>query len=202
MSSMRRVNIRKALRRGFEVREDRDVGLFHRLHVASAERKGFYPISLQNLQAQWDALAPRARCTIFIARHDGSPVAGLWLTRFAGVVTFKFGGWDSKIAAPSHANEALHWAVIQWARSQGAHTYDFGGFDRRSAEHIRASEQLDDAFRQTLSFFKLGFGGRLTVLPRARFKFTHPFADAVLGRAAQRFFASAGSRRLVQRLRG
>jgi hypothetical protein len=45
---------------------------------------------------------------MFIARHAGAPVAGLWLTRFADAVTFTLAGWNAASPASAHANEALH----------------------------------------------------------------------------------------------
>ena len=108
MRPKRRQLIRKALRSQFEVREEQDIELFHHLHALTAARQGFAPIELRNLRAQWDALAPSGKCTALIARYGGSPIAGLWLTRFAGTVTAKLSGWDAA-NAPPNANEALWW---------------------------------------------------------------------------------------------
>ncbi|HET6375940.1 MAG TPA: GNAT family N-acetyltransferase [Methylocella sp.] len=200
MSPVRRRNIRKALRAQFEISEEQDIELFHRLYVMSAERQGFLPLTLRNLRAQWEALAPGAKCSILIARHKASPVAGFWLTWFAGTVTTKLAGWD-KAKAPAHANEALEWAAIQWARASGAHTYDQGGFDRRSAETILAGMPLEEGFHKTPSYFKLGFGGQPILLPKARFKFTPRLADTALGPVASRFLTSHTARRIAHRMR-
>jgi lipid II:glycine glycyltransferase (peptidoglycan interpeptide bridge formation enzyme) len=201
MSSMRRRNIRKAVNAHFEIVQDQDITTFHRLHTATAVRQGFVPISLRGLQAQYDFLAPSGLCMMLIARYEGVPIAGLWLTRFAGTVTFKLAGWDANSAAPSHVNEALHWAAIQWARSQGAHTYDLGGFDRASAEYIMAGGVLTEKFRSSPSFFKFGFGGTLALFPRSRFQFTDRFTDFAFGRAAQYVFKTPALRKTAQRMR-
>jgi peptidoglycan pentaglycine glycine transferase (the first glycine) len=200
MSSMRRRNIRKALRAQFEVREEQDIELFHHLHALTAARQGFAPVTLRNLRAQWDALAPGGHCTALIARYGVSPIAGLWLTRFAGTVTFKLAGWDAA-SAPANANEALHWAAIQWARRSGAHTFDLGGFDRRSAEMIIGKTPLVEGFDKTPSFFKLAFGGAPILLPQAHFRFTHGLLDTAIGPVAQRFLTSPTARKLASRFR-
>jgi len=201
MSAMRRRNVRKALRSGLEVCQEDNIGLFHRLHVATARRQGFVPATRENLQAQWDLLEPHANCTMFIARYHGLPAAGIWATRFAGTVTFKLAGWDASSAAPPHASDAVQWAAIQWARTNGARTYDLGGFDRRSAECLVSRRPLPDDFHDSPSFYKLSFGGMAVLLPRARFLLLPKLADLALGGAAQRLFASSRAHQLAQHLR-
>jgi lipid II:glycine glycyltransferase (peptidoglycan interpeptide bridge formation enzyme) len=201
MTQMRRRNLRKALRAGLEVCQDNDIELFHRLYAATAKRQGFVPISRENLRAQWDLLAPHANCTMFIARYHGVPAAGIWATRFAGTVTFKLAGWDASSPAPPHASDAVHWAAIQWARTNGDRTYDLGGFDRRSAECLASSRPMPDGFHRSPSFYKLSFGGTAVLFPRARFLLLPKLVDLALGKAAQCLFASSGGRRLAQHLR-
>jgi hypothetical protein len=201
MSAMRRRNLRKALRSGLEVCQDDDIELFHRLHVATAQRQGFVPVTRENLRAQWDLLAPHANCTMFIARYHGVAAAGIWATRFAGTVTFKLAGWDASSPAPPHASDAVHWAAIQWARNNGDRTYDLGGFDRRSAECLVSRRPMPDGFHRSPSFYKLSLGGMVVLFPRARFLLLPKLVDFALGKAAQRLFASSGVHRLAQHLR-
>jgi lipid II:glycine glycyltransferase (peptidoglycan interpeptide bridge formation enzyme) len=201
MSAMRRRNLRKALRSGLEVRQDDDIGLFHHLHAATAQRQGFVPVTRENLREQWELLGPHANCTMFIARYHGVAAAGIWVTRFGGTVTFKLAGWDASSPAPPHASDVVHWTAIQWARTNGDRTYDLGGFDRRSAECLASNQPMPDGFHHSPSFYKLSFGGSAVLLPRARFLLLPKFADLALGRAAQSLFGSPGVRRLAQHLR-
>jgi len=198
MSSSRRHLVRKGLRAGFQVAEETDLATFHRLHVATATRQGFTPITRENLQAQYDALAPGAG-KLFIARFAGRPAAGIWLTHFAGTVTLKLVGWDP--ASRPHANDALYWTVIQTARAAGAHTLDFGGFDRRIAELIASGQPPPEGFEKTPSYFKSGFGGRLLLLPRARFAFTAPAANMAFGAVARKILTTSAALQFLQRLR-
>jgi Acetyltransferase (GNAT) domain len=172
MIPMRRRNLRRRDIASLEIAPEADVDLFQRLHAATAARQGFAPLDVSTLRAQWAALAPAGRCAILIARHRGTPVSGIWLTRFDGVATFRIAGWDvdaaARTGAPKHANEALHWAAIRWARASGAHTYDFGGLDRQAAEAIVTGGTLPDGFARTAGFFKYGFGGSTVLLPVAR----------------------------------
>lgn len=167
MSEMRRRNIRRALREGVEVLASTDVELFHRLHTATAARQGFEPLSLSYLQCQWLHLRERGRLMLLVARHEGSPVAAIWLTHFNGTVTFKLAGWDAAAPGPKNVNEMLHWSAVRWARSSGARVYDFGGFDREVAERMHRGEALPESFGRSYSFFKLGFGRPPVLLPQA-----------------------------------
>ncbi|WP_336489358.1 lipid II:glycine glycyltransferase FemX [Methylobacterium nigriterrae] len=201
MSAMRRRNLRKALRSDLEVRQDDDIQLFHRLHSATAARQGFVPAAYDNLRAQWELLAPTANCSMFIGRHRGVAAAGIWITRFGGVTTFKLAGWDAAGPAPPYAPDAVHWAAMRWARSTGDRFYDFGGFDRHAAECLASGRPLPEAFYRSHSFYKLGFGGTPLLMPRARFLLLPPAAHLAFGTATQSLLASPKARRLTQYLR-
>ena len=169
MSKMRRHTIRRSVREEVEISSSADVELFHHLHTATAVRQGFEPLSLAYLEHQSTELAPSGNLTILLARHAGRTVAGLWLTSFNGVVTFRLAGWDSSVPSPKHVNEALHWSAIRRARSAGAGAYDFGGFDRDVAERLQRGEPLPADFARSHNFFKLGFGGPPILFPQPRF---------------------------------
>jgi lipid II:glycine glycyltransferase (peptidoglycan interpeptide bridge formation enzyme) len=203
MSEMRRRNVRKALRSELDVREasePEDVEIFQRLHAATAARQGFSAISLPAMRAQWNALSGPGFVRILLARHAGVPVAGILLTSFAGVVTFKFAGWDASLEGSRNANEALHWTAIRWAKSMGAHSYDLGGFDRASAEILHAGGTLDEGFSKTPAFFKLGFGGKPVLLPRARWRYLGP-AGVIARPLLRRALQSGKFQKLAGRLR-
>ena len=200
MTEMRRRNVRKTMRSQLVVEQDDDVVLFQRLHSATAARQRFVPLDVATLRAQWDVLAPAGHCAMFIARSEGKPVAGVWLTSIGGVVTFKLAGWDASIDGVRNANEALHWTAMRWARSTGAHAYDLGGFDRRASELIAAGQPLPPEFTKTPAFFKLGFGGTPILLPKARWSFIgsgHRFLHA----PARWMFTTKWARGIANRLR-
>jgi peptidoglycan pentaglycine glycine transferase (the first glycine) len=174
MSRTRRQGVRQASRSALTVEQGCDVSVFHRLYAATASRQGFNAMDAGALQAQWDGLTPSGLGAVFIARYHGDPVAVLWVTLFAGVVTLKLTGWDAAAVGGQHANEALHWAAMRWARAAGADICDWGGFDRHVAELIIAQQPLPEAFPGTTSFFKVGFGGSPVLFPRARWSLVGP----------------------------
>jgi lipid II:glycine glycyltransferase (peptidoglycan interpeptide bridge formation enzyme) len=205
MSKMRRRYLDKRHTGALEISAEDDVDLFQRLHAATAARRGFTALDVAPLRAQWDALAPSGRCVILIARHEGVPVSGAWLTSFAGVTTFRLAGWDAdagaRAAASKHANEAVQWAAIGWARSFGAHTHDLGGFDRRAAETILAGGDLPEGFRRTPDHFKYGFGGSLVLFPVARWAVIGRGVGAVARPLVRRMLASDRARSAMGRVR-
>jgi hypothetical protein len=168
MRKVRRREIRRAVREGVDISPSFDVELFHHLHAATAMRQGFAPLSLEYLKHQWTELASTGRLVVLIAHHAGQPVAGVWLTSFNGVVTFRLAGWDASIPSPKYVNEALHWSAIQWARLAGASIYDLGGLDRKIAERLLGGGPLPADFARSYGFFKLGFGGSPILFPAPR----------------------------------
>jgi len=201
MSSMRRRNIRKSWREDIDVGESDDVEGFHRLHVATAERQGFTPRSLEYLRAQWVVLRSEGQVAILVARHAGAAVAGLWLTRFGRTVTFRLPGWDVRLPAPKHVNEALHWGAIRWARAVGASVYDLGGFDRDSAVRLLCGAPLDEGFPRTHGFFKLGFNGTPVLLPQAQFLVTNRALRPLARVVGPRLLTSTPAHRLASAAR-
>lgn len=201
MSRMRRRNVRKALGQAISIEPSADIALFHRLHVATAARQKFAALSISYFQSHWDALAPSGGVRVLVASSGGIPLAALWLSNFAGTVTFRAAGWNSHASASLNVNEALHWEAIQWARSQDAHTYDFGGFDRPAAEAIAAGQAMPSGFDKTHSFFKLGFGGTPILFPRPKLVPLNIAANRLSRAVLPRLLRSPVTHRAAQRLR-
>jgi lipid II:glycine glycyltransferase (peptidoglycan interpeptide bridge formation enzyme) len=201
LNATRRRRVRQYQREQVETALCDDLDAFHRLHLASAARQGFPPLPLRNLQAQWDVLAPLGMSRILIARRDGVPVAGEWITVFGGEWTSKLRGYDATHPASGNAPTGAMWESILEARRDGAHRFDFGGFDRASAEALLAGRDLPPGFAETPSHFKRSFGGEVTLLPGPRFILPNRLAHAALAGLAQRFFAHDAARRLTQAIR-
>ena len=61
--------------------------------------------------------------------------------------------------------EIMHWTAIEWAKSQGYRFYNFEGVDRTAAEVLLRGEPLPDSLNQSVTRFKVGFGGQVKLLP-------------------------------------
>lgn len=168
MGSTRRRHFRRAARQPIEiVSGPAAIADFARLHAATAQRQGFAPLAEAYLRAQWDELAPHGRLEVFVARVDGDPVAGIWVTAFGDRAVFRLSGWAGR--SDYNVNEACHWAAMTWARSIGCDWYDLGGFHRPYAEAIADGGRLpaDLPDRWSHLRFKASFGGQVVLAPAA-----------------------------------
>lgn len=172
MSSSQRRNLKKAKKKGVIVRrgDAADLPVFQALHAATAERQGFHALSFDYLQAQWQALRPLRAVEMFLAaspEQPERPIAGSWVTAYAGRVTDKIPGWNGEAPA-LQPNIACIWESIAWAKSQGFRVFDLGGIARSAGAALQAGErgELPDGSRNPAAF-KARFGGEVTMLPQA-----------------------------------
>jgi CelD/BcsL family acetyltransferase involved in cellulose biosynthesis len=127
--SQTRRNIATAQRSGVEVVLSAGadaVTEYHRLHVEL--RKNKYALLAQPLEffeRIWKAFAPTDDVRTALALVDGRPVAGAMYLVWQDTVYYKFG---ASLAAflQQRPNDALHWALIQWAHTRGLKALDWG----------------------------------------------------------------------------
>ncbi len=196
-----RSNIRKAERKGVALRlgDATDLPLFFRMVDATSRRQGFPPYPLAYYEAIWRLFSAEGRAALVVAEHVGTPVSALLLVGYCDTVTYKMGGWSGERSG-IHPNEAAHWAGMTWAREQGYRFYDLEGIDRRLAESLVQGKDVPRADRPNVDHFKLGFGGRVVLLPTAYDRSDLPVVSAVVRRLAPRLDRWEGiARRLVGR---
>jgi lipid II:glycine glycyltransferase (peptidoglycan interpeptide bridge formation enzyme) len=202
MTSSKRNQLRRSQRGGVEVQPAGAdaLDLFHEMHLATAARQGFTPLSRAYLQAQWDALHPRGCVRIFVARHGGRPLAAIWVTAFAASATYRLPAWTGE-GRELQPNVACQWAAIGWARASGFRWYDFGGIERRHLELIVAGRPLPDSFHRSPDALKRELGGEPVCLPAARQRTFNPLARAVVRALYPRLSRNGPLHRLIHRLR-
>lgn len=166
MKSKTRYNIRLGQRKGVTVREgtERDLPSFFQLLSATGQRQGFVPIAEAYFLKIWQILSPRQYCKLFLAEYETKPVSALLAIPFGDTVIYKRGGW-SGCCGQCHPNEVIHWAVIKWAKSHGYRYYDFEGVDPKVADGLIRGEPLPASKIQTVTRFKIGFGGQVILFP-------------------------------------
>ena len=124
-----RRNIATADRAGVKVDLSEDVDAvreYHRLHVLLRKRKyrllGQPPEFFEQLHK---AFAPRRAIRTALAMVGGRPVAGAMYLVWGDTVYYKFGA-SSAEHLRLRPNDALHWALIQWAGTRGLRALDWG----------------------------------------------------------------------------
>lgn len=166
MKSKTRYNIRLGQRSGVTVRvgERPDIGVFHEMLRLTAERQGFVANSLSYLEHVFDTLG--LDCRVFIAEFEGRPLAGMLALTFGDTVVYKRGAWSGE-EGKKRPNEVMHWEAISWAMEHGYRFYDFDGIEPDVATAVLAGEKIPSEAVDSVTRFKLGFGGDVLKLPEA-----------------------------------
>lgn len=179
LSQMRkktRQYIRRGLREEIAVRlgSRDDLPAFYRLLVKASERRNYTTYSEAYFSELWDVFKPHNYIQLFLAEYKREAVAALLVMAFGDTVVTKTIGW-SGLYGDRQPNELLYWKVIEWAKAQGYRFYDFEGIEPEVAKLVAFEEALPDSLRRTPSFFKLGFGGQVTLLPQVYDHIYNPF---------------------------
>ena len=166
MKSKTRYNIRLGIRKGIIIREgtERDLTEFYRLLVATSQRQNFPVYSEDYYSNKRNILSPFGHFKLFIAEYKDEAVSTMFAIPFGDTVLFKRGGWSGR-HGNRRPNEVMHWTAIQWAKSQGYRYYNFEGIDPDVAEKLLRGESLPDGMSQSVTRFKLGFGGDIVLFP-------------------------------------
>lgn len=166
MSAKTRYNIRLSARKGITVREGSgdDLDSYYGIYLQTAERQGFEPSSRSYFRRLWEVLGPGGHVRLALAELDGEPLSAQLAVVFGDSVVNKMSVWSGR-EGPRRPNEALQWNTIEWAHGAGFAGYDLEGLPRKVAETVRDTGQLPDNHRQSVSSYKLGFGGRVVVFP-------------------------------------
>jgi peptidoglycan pentaglycine glycine transferase (the first glycine) len=166
MQSSNRRALRKAEASGLRARVGTaaDLPRFHALLTMTGKRHGFTPPALEYFERMWRLFAATDDIALFLAEHDGEPVAGELDVTFGDTLVSKRAGWSGK-HSKSYPNELVVWTAMNWARDRGLKYYDMEGFDPELAGIITSGAEVPAASKMTHHWFKLGFGGQVVVLP-------------------------------------
>jgi lipid II:glycine glycyltransferase (peptidoglycan interpeptide bridge formation enzyme) len=202
MSSKTRYNIRLSGRRSVAVREGdaTDIGVYHRILVATASRQGFEAAPRRYFDAMWDVLAPGGHVRLCLGEIDGTPVSGQLAVAFGDTVVNKLSVWSGE-GGRDRPNEALQWATIRWAHAHGFRRYDLEGLELEAAHAVLRGEPLPTSTNQSVTSYKLGFGGEVVVMPSARVWIPNPAARWGYAHAYPRLGDLRMVRTAVKRLR-
>jgi peptidoglycan pentaglycine glycine transferase (the first glycine) len=160
-----RYNIRLAQRKGLVVREgtEEDLDTFYRLLTITGNRQGFSNNPKEYFFTVWRLLSPRNQIKLFLTEVDGEAVSAILAIPFGDTVTNWRSAWSGR-HGHWRPNELVNWEVMAWGKAHGYHYYDFEGIDQKIALAVARGEILPDK-SQSLTTFKLGFGGEIVLYP-------------------------------------
>jgi lipid II:glycine glycyltransferase (peptidoglycan interpeptide bridge formation enzyme) len=168
MAAKTRYNVRLSGRRSIVVREGglEDLELYHRMLRATADRQGFTAQPKAYFEAMWRVLAPSGHIRLAFAELDGEALSGQIAVAFGDTVVNKLSVWSGR-TGNRRPNEALQWSTIQWAHAHGYRNYDLEGMKLAAALAIVRGKPPPESTARSVTSFKLGFGGRVIVMPAA-----------------------------------
>lgn len=202
MNKSTRRNIRAAQRKGITVREgtDADIDPFYNTYKATSQRKKFSPFPEEYYKRFWHLFNMYGYAKLFVAEFEGETVSAQLSIPFGDTVINKMTAWSGEYAY-HRPNEALYWAVIQWAKAQGFRYYDLEGINADAARDIAETDKVPDNLKNTFTPFKLGFGGQITYFPGAYVYISDPVMRAAYRVIVPRTYQSQLMKKVMGYLR-
>jgi peptidoglycan pentaglycine glycine transferase (the first glycine) len=158
MRSKTRYNVRLAARKGVEVVEpdfEEAWEIFYEWMKATSARKEDYVLRRPRdyLRGVMGAMHEAGQGHLFLAKHEGTPLAGMYVFTFGDKYWYMYGA-SSDEKRNLKPNYLLQWEVMRWARERGLTHYDMVGVPK--AEDLDESSSLWGVYK-----FKEGFGGEI-----------------------------------------
>ena len=166
MKSRTRYNIRLSNRKGIYVEEgsEKDLDTYYNLLVATCKRQQFSIYPKKFFIKMWKVFEKNNHIKMFLLKYKGDTVGAQLVVAFGNTVINKLSVWSGE-HANLKSNEALQWHTIQWSKSNYYKYYDLEGIDMDSANAILNNTPIPENLRQSVTSFKLGFGGKVVLLP-------------------------------------
>lgn len=180
MRASTRLQVRQGMKRGITVASggEADLDVFWELMLALCARRKTTPnpSSPDFFRQLWRQFSSRGWISLFLAKHQGKPVAAALAFPFGGWFRVWKVGWSGE-QAELRPNQMLWWEMIRHARSQGVRHFDFVNLDLAQPDaSSTVNPQASPPDGPTI--FKLGFGGTVKRLPGAYCYFISPLARA------------------------
>lgn len=168
MKGKTRYNIRHGQRKGVTVRlgDEADLGAYYDLLTATSQRQKFSKYPREYYEKMWEVFQPHRYLNLFLAEFQGEVVSAQLAVTFGDTVLNKLSVWSGN-HGKFRPNEVLQWSVIEWAKTNGYRYYDFEGIEAEAAQAVVENRQLPESLHQSVSTFKLGFGGEIKFFPGA-----------------------------------
>ncbi len=183
MSMTKRQNLRRAVRKGVQVRlgDGSDAETIRTLIWATCRRRGLSPApgQLDYLPNLWRLLGPSGQVKFFLAELDGVPLAAAVVLVFQGKMQLWRVGWNGT-HEKHNPNDLLHWEAMKWGKEHGCELFDFMHIRPDHARALLQGERPHDSY-SGVTEFKISYGGQLRLLPDLLYGSFHPTGELALG---------------------
>lgn len=151
-----RWSVKQPEKRGVEIYQgtsDEDLGAFYDLYALTGRRAGFITRTESYYRTVWSTLIGARLATLWLAEHEGRPVAGAMTWHCGDREVYQYGATNDA-GRKVYAAYGLLWRCIVEATVRGARAFDFGGIPADPAD---TRDPMHGPYQ-----FKKGFGGTVT----------------------------------------
>jgi len=148
-----RWSVRQPEKRGVQIYQgttDEDLIAFYDLYALTGRRAGFITRTQAYYRMVWRTLIEAGLATLWLAEHNGQPVAGAMTWHCGERDVYQYGATNDA-GRKLYAAYGLLWRCVIEAHARGARTFDLGGIP---ADPNDASDPMHGPY-----LFKKGFGG-------------------------------------------
>lgn len=178
MSASTKRNIKIGQRKGLKVREGAfdDIVTFFKLMTESCRRQNVSPSpgNIHFFRVLYRKFSPKGYVKILILEYDSEVISSIMAIPFGETVYIYKIGWSGRFGN-CRPNDFIHWELVKWAKLYGYKFLDFVGIDPMAATAICHGNSLPKQFKQTVTSFKLGFGGQALLLSKPCVYVYNPF---------------------------
>lgn len=173
-----RHHVRQSKRYGVTVREgdENDLSFFLHVFQQTSKRQGFLADNENYVRELFTLFNDRGWIKILLAEDHSTPLSSMLLITFGDTVIHWRSGWCGN-CGNMHPNEALYWGAIEWGKNHGYRFFSLGGISSEVTNMDISGDSLVKNLRDTVSVFKLGFGGRIIFYPGTYACISNPLLD-------------------------
>lgn len=167
MSKNNKRFIKYAEKKGVTIRNGSEVDIlkFFQMMAETCRRQGVQPNPPDDrfIKELWRIFNPKGYVKLFVTVFEGDVTSELIIFPFGDTVRAWKMGWNGRHEKVK-PNQILFWEAIKWSKEHGYRYFDFVSIDRDIAELILKGVHFSKIAKGS-SFFKLMFGGEVSLLP-------------------------------------
>ena len=135
-----------------------DVAKFTAMMQTTGSRNEFGVHEPAYYEMAYDLFVPQGQAALFMAEHEGDPLAGIMVFALGKWAWYLYGA-SSSVKRNLMATYGVQWQALQWARARGCQYYDLWGVPDEDESYLEAQFQNRSDGLWCVYGFKRGWGG-------------------------------------------